>query len=135
MIWCDRQRKDVQLMITCVLLTRLSTDAFTGGETIEQLNERVQERVRQSCPEIRWLSNFAVTGPYDYLDVFEAPSAEVATKVSFIIRSIGHATTETWIATPWDRFVPMAKAVQEGARTGAAGRKQGAAESHNATAR
>jgi|RhiMetdeSRZDD1v2_1073273.scaffolds.fasta_scaffold1340748_1 uncharacterized protein with GYD domain len=122
-------------MITCVLLTRLSTDAFTGGETIEQLNERVQERVRQSCPEIRWLSNFAVTGPYDYLDVFEAPSAEVATKVSFIIRSIGHATTETWIATPWDRFVPMAKAVQEGARTGAAGRKQGAAESHNATAR
>jgi uncharacterized protein with GYD domain len=37
-----------------------------------------------------------------------APDAETATKVSLLVRSFGHATTETWIATPWKRFVELA---------------------------
>jgi len=48
-------------------------------------------------------------GPYDYVDIFEAPNGEIATKVALLVRSLGHATTETWVATKWDRFVQLAK--------------------------
>jgi len=45
-------------------------------------------------------------------DIFEAPDSETATKVALIVRSFGHATTETWIATPWDRFLPIAQGLK-----------------------
>jgi uncharacterized protein with GYD domain len=50
------------------------------------------------------VANYAILGPCDYLDVFEAPDETVAAKVVMIIRSYGHATTETWTAMPWERF-------------------------------
>jgi uncharacterized protein with GYD domain len=43
-------------------------------------------------------------GPYDYLDILEAPDDVTASKVATIIRSFGHATTETWSAIPWGRY-------------------------------
>lgn len=33
-----------------------------------------------------------------------APDETVAAKVVVIIRSFGHAETETWTALPWERF-------------------------------
>lgn len=47
--------------------------------------------------------------PLDYLDIFEAPDPEAATKVALIVRSFGHAATETWLATNWDRFLELAR--------------------------
>ena len=46
----------------------------------------------------------AVLGPADYLDIFTAPGVETATKVATIIRTFGHATTEVWAATEWEKF-------------------------------
>jgi uncharacterized protein with GYD domain len=53
-----------------------------------------------------------VVGHDDYLDVFEAPDNEVAAQVALVVRSFGHATTETWPAVPWERFKAL---VQPGA--------------------
>jgi uncharacterized protein with GYD domain len=47
---------------------------------------------------------YAILGPYDYLDIFEAPDETTAAKVVMIIRSYGHGQTETWTAMPWERF-------------------------------
>lgn len=44
-------------------------------------------------------------------EAFADPNSDAATKVALLIRSFGHGTTETWIATPWDRFVEIAKNV------------------------
>ena len=48
-------------------------------------------------------------GPCDYLDIFEAPNEDTATKVILLVRSFGRATTETWEVTPWDRFAQLVK--------------------------
>jgi len=91
-------------MATFILLTRLSPEAVREPGALAELNRQVAERIRQRCPQVRWLGNYAILGPYDYLDIFEAPDTEVAAQVSAIVRTLGHATTETWAAIPWDRF-------------------------------
>jgi len=99
-------------MATYVMLTKLSPEALSRPDSVEELNRQVEERIQKECPDVKWSANYAVLGPYDYLDVFEAPDADTATKVSLLVRSFGHATTETWLATPWDRFLELAKSLR-----------------------
>jgi len=94
---------------TYVMLTKLSPEALTRPGTVVDLNQQVEDRIRRECPGVKWVGNYAVLGPCDYLDIFEAPDTETATKVALLVRSFGHATTETWLATPWDRFTELAK--------------------------
>ena len=96
-------------MPTYVMLTKLSPEALTRPGTVVDLNQQVEDRIRRECPGVKWVGNYAVLGPCDYLDIFEAPDTETATKVALLVRSFGHATTETWLATPWDRFTELAK--------------------------
>ena len=104
-------------MSTFIMLTRLSHGALTSPSSLENLEREVMDRIRTECPEVEWLNSYAVLGPCDYLDIFRAPSIEVATKVATIIRTFGHAQTEVWAATEWDsfkelvRYLPPAKTV------------------------
>jgi uncharacterized protein with GYD domain len=91
------------------MLTKLSPEALNRPETVTELNKQVEDRIRRECSAVKWIGNYAILGACDYLDIFEAPDADTATKVSLLVRSFGHATTETWLATPWDRFVELAK--------------------------
>lgn len=99
-------------MATFVMLTKLSPEALKRPGAVAELNKHVEDRIRQECPTVKWKGNYAVLGPCDYLDIFEAPDADTATKVALLVRSLGHATTETWVATPWDRFVELAKGLK-----------------------
>jgi uncharacterized protein with GYD domain len=96
-------------MASYVMLTRLTPEALPKPENVVELNNKVTDRIKRECPNVKWIANYAVLGPYDYLDIFEAPDAETATKVALIVRSFGHATTETWVATQWDRFAELAR--------------------------
>lgn len=100
-------------MPTFVMLTRLSPEALTRPGKVDELNRAVEERVKRECPGVAWVSNYAVLGPYDYLDIFEAPDNDTATTVALIVRSFGHATTETWVATKWERFREMAETLKQ----------------------
>jgi uncharacterized protein with GYD domain len=75
---------------------------------VVELNRQVEDRIKRECPGVRWLANYTVLGPCDYLDIFEAPDVDTATKVTLLVRSFGHATTETWVVTPWERFMDLA---------------------------
>jgi uncharacterized protein with GYD domain len=99
-------------MATYILLTKLSPEAVAKPKSVTDLNKQVEDRIKKECPGVKWLANYAVLGPCDYLDIFEAPDADAATKVALIVRSFGHATTETWIATQWDRFAELATSLK-----------------------
>lgn len=99
-------------MAVYMMLTRLSPEALTKPESVLELNQKVESRIKQECPTVKWLANYSVLGPCDYLDIFESPDNETATKVALLVRSFGHATTETWVATPWDRFAALAKGLK-----------------------
>lgn len=100
-------------MATYIMLTRLSPTALTSPGSVSELNRQVEGRIKEQCPEVKWLANYAVLGPYDYLDIFEAPDAEAATRVALLIRSFGHASTEIWCATAWDRFLELATSLSK----------------------
>ena len=99
-------------MGTYVMLTRLSSEALKQPQSVTELNKRVEDRIKKECPGVKWLANYAVLGPCDYLDIFEAPDSDAPTKVALLVRSFGHGTTETWVATPWDRFLNLATSLK-----------------------
>ena len=96
-------------MPTFIMLTRLATGALRSPRSLEALEREAMERVRSQCPGVEWLSNYAILGPWDYMDVFRAPDIETATKVATLIRTFGHAHTEVWTATEWPRFKEMVR--------------------------
>ena len=98
-------------MLTFVMLTRLSPEAVRSPQALEQLERKAMERVRKECPDVQWVANYAILGPCDYLDIFRAKDVETAAKVSTLIRTFGHAQTEIWTATEWDRFKEIVRLI------------------------
>ena len=91
-------------MSTFVMLTTLAHASIDSPEALQGLEREVMKRIRADCPNVEWVRSYAVLGPSDYLDIFEAPNIETATKVATIIRTVGHAEAEVWGATEWRRF-------------------------------
>lgn len=91
-------------MMTFVMLTRLAPGAMRSPSELEALERDVVKRIRAECPDAEWLHSFAVFGPYDYVDVFQVPNIETAAKISTLVRTYGHATTEMWPAVGWAHF-------------------------------
>lgn len=100
-------------MADFIMLTRLSSSEVGSPRTLETLEERVMARIRSECPRVEWIANYAVLGPYDYLDVFRAADNADAFKVAAIVRSFGHAHTEIWAAEAWRAFKAMIRDLPE----------------------
>jgi len=60
-------RRDIT-MPTFVMLTRLSPEAVRSPKALEDLEGQAMERVRMECPDVEWVSSYAILGPCDYLD-------------------------------------------------------------------
>lgn len=88
-----------------VMLSRLSPEAFRDPKDFRKLADDVSARIKQECPDIRWLHSFATLGRFDVVDIVEAPDVKQVEKAAMIVRAHGHATTETLVATPWKDFL------------------------------
>ncbi len=94
-------------MQTYVLLTKLSPDVGKRVKDRAKLGRAWLQEVREKCPEVKFLSHYALLGRYDFLDIYEAPNEETAAKVSLISLSHGAFQVESLVAIPYKRFVEL----------------------------
>ena len=92
-------------MATYVILSKLSPDAFRDPSEFRQIAEKVSQRIKADCPNVRWNASYALMGRFDVVDVVEANSPTDVERAAMIIRAHGRATTETMPATPWKEFL------------------------------
>ena len=99
-----------------VLMTRLSMAVEQDPRGRKKVGSEWKHKVRELCPEVKWIAHYALLGPYDFMDIYEAPSDEVAHKVSMISRVFGAVRAESWPAIPYDAFLAIADEVEDGIR-------------------
>ena len=106
-------------MPTYILMTRLGADALRDPRGRKTVGAEWKLRVEKLCPEVKWIAHYALLGRYDFMDIYEAPSDEVAHKVSLLSRETGALTAESWPAVPYEHFLGLAKEIERGLRSGA----------------
>ena len=95
-----------------VLMTRLAPDSLQDARGRRAMGKEWLHKVRASCPEVKWLAHYALLGPYDFMDLYEAPDVETAHRVSILSRAEGAVTAESWQALNYDRFLEILEEVQ-----------------------
>ena len=94
-------------MATYILVTKLSPELTKDLKKRAEIGRQWIERVRKNCPEVKFLAHYALLGPYDFLDIYEAPDEKSAAKVSMISLSGGAVAAESWTAIPYKDFIPL----------------------------
>ena len=82
-------------MNTYVLMTKLSPEAEVRIKDRAKLGRKWLEQVREKCPEVHFTAHYALLGPYDFLDIYEAPDDESAAAVMLRLGSFGNVRTQT----------------------------------------
>ena len=90
-------------MPTFILLSSLTDE---GAQTIKQEPERIRG-VNQELEHmgVRVVSQWAVLGPYDFVNVVEAPDTLTVARVSAELSSRGSVRIMTLPAIPIDEFI------------------------------
>ncbi len=96
-------------MPTYVLMTTLSPDITKNMRNREEIGKQWKMRIANQVPAVKWIAHYALLGPYDFLDIYEAPDEEAAAKVSMISLSLGALRAESWTAIPYHRFLELSK--------------------------
>jgi len=94
-------------MAIYVMLTTLTSE---GRKTLKERPERIKE-VNQEVEKMgaKILQQYAVLGPYDFVNILDAPNNEVISKVAVELGSRGTIQTTTLPALPIDDFIQAVK--------------------------
>ena len=98
-------------MATYVLMTKLTTEVSADLKRREVIGKAWKRHVDEMCPDVKWIAHYALLGPYDFMDIYEADGPETAAKVSTITRANGALSAETWPAISWSRYFELARSV------------------------
>jgi uncharacterized protein with GYD domain len=98
-------------MQTYILMTKLSPELAQQVKDRAKLGRAWLDQVKQKCPEVKFIAHYALLGPYDFLDIYEAPDADTAAKVSMISLSNGAFQAESWTAIPYKHFVELTEKI------------------------
>lgn len=86
-----------------VLLTTLTDE---GRKTVKERPERIREVNREvEAMGVRVLAQYAVLGPYDFVNIVEAPDNETVVRVSVELGSRGTLQIMSLPAIPVDDFI------------------------------
>jgi len=98
-------------MQTYILLTKLSPELTRKVRDRAKIGREWLDQVKEKCPEVNFLSHYALLGKYDFIDIYEAPDEETAAKVSLISLSSGAYSAESLIAIPYKRFLELTEEI------------------------
>jgi len=89
-------------MATYVMLTTLTEE---GRKTIKQSPQRIREVNKEvEAMGVKILAQYSLLGPYDFVNILEAPDNAAITKVAMELGSRGTLQTMTMAAMTLDEF-------------------------------
>ncbi len=94
-------------MPTFVLMTRRAAESLHDARGRRAMGKEWIKKVRERCPDVRFIAHYAILGPYDFMDIYDAPDVETAQRVSLISRTFGALCAESWQALPYDEFLVL----------------------------
>lgn len=90
-----------------ILLSNLTDE---GWKTVKEKPERIKEVNKElQAYGVKVLSQYAVLGPYDFVNIVEAPDNETIAKVSIELGSRGTIKILSMPAIPIDDFITPIK--------------------------
>ena len=123
---CSFQVKDISFKLRYIKEVKtklgkyimLSTLTDEGRKTLKMRPERIKE-VNKELEDmgVKVLAQYAVLGPYDFVNIVEAPSNEAISRVAIELGSRGTVKIMTLAAIPIDNFVKKLKQQSVGAKS------------------
>ena len=90
-------------MATYVMLTTLTDE---GRKTIKENPQRIKEVNKEvEAMGVKILAQYALLGPYDFVNILEAPDNKAVTKVALELGARGTLQTLTMAAMTLDEFI------------------------------
>ena len=94
-------------MPTFVLMTKLSPQLAGDPRGRKKVGRQWMKKVKKACPEVTWIAHYALLGRFDFMDIYEAPDAKTAHKVSYLSLAEGAIESESWHALSYDEYVQL----------------------------
>ncbi len=88
-----------------ILATRLQNPNLVQDR--KEQGERFLKLVKEKVQNVKWIAHYAILGPYDFIDIFEADNEHEAAKVSLLSRTVGAAIAESWTAIKYTEFLKL----------------------------
>jgi uncharacterized protein with GYD domain len=89
-------------MAVYVMLTKLTDE---GRKTLKQNPQRIKEVNKEvEAMGVKILSQYAILGPYDFINILEAPDNKAVSKVAIELGSRGTIQTMTMAAMTIDEL-------------------------------
>jgi len=92
---------------TFILMTKLSPEVSKQMKDRAKIGRAWLDQVKAKCPEVKFISHYALLGEHDFMDIYEAPNEEIAAKVSMISLANGAFEAQSWTAISYKRFVEL----------------------------
>ena len=90
-------------MAIYVMLTNLTDE---GRKTIKETPERIREVNKEvESMGVKMLAQYALLGPYDFVNILDVPSNEAVSKVAIALGARGTLQTMTMAAMTLDDFI------------------------------
>lgn len=94
-----------------ILMTKLAGESLHDATGRRAAGKQWLAKVKQTCPDVRWIAHYALLGPYDFMDIYEAPDTETAHRISLLSRAEGATTAESWQALPYEEYLKVLEEV------------------------
>ncbi|MEJ2367523.1 MAG: GYD domain-containing protein [Acidobacteriota bacterium] len=88
-----------------ILMTKMSPESMHDVNRRKAMGKDWIRKVADLCPGVKFLAHYAILGPYDFMDIYEAPDVESAQRVSLISRVEGAVSAESWEALPYEKYL------------------------------